>query len=107
MVQVGNLSVFRVQQAASPFLSRAQLRLPASWLHGTVFAPRLGHVEDKVDHTRFFSKIMSEIRTPLAEDQDPHQVHMEEIMSETKDKWLALFQVWEFSLMWRSCWGWR
>ena len=72
--------------------ARAQLCLPATWLHGTAFAPDLRHAEGKEYYIRFFLKVMDKITTPVAENWDPYQVSMKEIMTETKDKCSALFR---------------
>lgn len=72
--------------------ARAQLCLPATWLHGTAFAPDLRHAEGKEYYIRFFLKVMDKITTPVAENWDPYQVSMKEIMTETKDKCSTLFR---------------
>lgn len=82
---VQNLSV--LEFSGSCLLPSKSTATPANtWLHGMVFAPDLKHAEGKEYCIHFFLKIMGKIRTQLTENWDPHQVSMQEIMSETKDK---------------------
>lgn len=61
-------------------------------LNGTVIARDLRHMEGKEQCIHFFLKIMGKITTPVAENWDPYQVNMKEIMTEAKDKCSALFR---------------
>ena len=87
------MSVFRVQQAACLWPSKRTATPASTWLHSVVFTPNLRRTEGKEYCVRFFLKITGKIRTPSAENWDPHQVSRKEIMSETKDKCFALFRV--------------
>lgn len=87
------MSVFRVQQVACLSPSKSTATPASTWLPSMVFTPSFRHAEGKEYCICFFLKTAGEMRMPLAEAWDPHQVSMKEITSETKDKCFALFRV--------------
>lgn len=49
---------------------------------------------------------MGKITTLVAENWDPYQVDMKEIMTEAKEMICPFQSIWAFSMAWQSCWGW-
>lgn len=64
-----------------------------AWFHSMAFAPDLRPAKDREYCIHFFLKIEGKIITHLAENWDPHQVSVKDVMSETKDRCFALFRV--------------